>query len=1002
MHELEIHSDHPYIKSYLISLEKFKDTSSELKYPSSGFASLLKYFSKPVKWKLFENFPIITKSGVRYVSGACLDGLNLVQGVWINLSDTEDIEYQIKRMLSEGIPTHNTLFQNSERLVLWRRQKKVFDTTLEKPKDYSSVLNIFFKSSFRSSLQLEQITDRLLHEGPIYIASWLELIRNEYLNNEEFKNRYDVLADTLKRNNTIDIKKYSPDILLLQYILLRRLCDKAFKRTAYITSISFSRIFEKVIAVSDALKRSPDIISDLEPVTRQVAVDLTDDEKLIFLETILNKFFPEKNKKAERLHFVKAAKKIYARFLVKSVQYLLEQEFEKSLATEHLKILHPFFRSGQVVAELLGNLDKKSLIKKYNEDIYGHDINLLSLFFSHLQIESEYLRLTGKFSAFSNLDLIDTLSLSGESSLDLYSDEYSDRIEELMNQNLSVIMGETPDGSEEYYKKRKSHYSYIDKRVFITYASASTARNKSVISDIYVKAIRWASDKIAQNKTGIIALVCKNNFIEDLAFDGLRKHLVKEFSSVYILDIFRSEKADGHLSMGENKAILILVKNKGSSKKGIFYQRMGWEAFREAVYRKEQFNFNKDFAWRAISPDKHHTWLTEGLQKDFETHLPMGTKISKSGKENAIFRIYGRGVATARDAWMYNFDRDSLAGNIQELIQVYNKYVQTWTQLPSKPDVDEFISESESGIPWSESLKSYLRRQVKIRYKSVKIRNALYRPFVSKYLYFDQHLIERWYQIPYMLPTTMSEKENRIICVTSPGSKNTSVFITNLIPDLNLFAGASPVQCFPLYHYDREKKTKIENITDWALQKYIDHYKDSSIIKFDIFHYTYAMLHHPDYIRKYAANLRKELPRIPFVKRFNDMVEAGKNLARLHLFWEGQAEYPLRQNISFANKPDWQIEKMQIEKDQRSIKLNDYVTLSHIPSAAFEYIIGQRSVLEWVIDQYRLREAIAGGGADDPNRPTDPTCISRLIAQVITVSLETVKIIKNMPSIDIL
>ena len=177
--------------------------------------------------------------------------------------------------------------------------------------------------------------------------------------------------------------------------------------------------------------------------------------------------------------------------------------------------------------------------------------------------------------------------------------------------------------------------------------------------------------------------------------------------------------------------------DKQSTKKGIFYQRLDWDVFQQTVFQANKIDLIKNFKWRELKPDKHHTWMTEGLQKDFEALLPMGTKLSKTGKENAIFRIYGRGVATARDAWIYNFSQDNLTRNVRELLLVYNKYLKNWADLPSKPDIDEYIGKENTTIPWSASLKSYLQRQLAIRFDARNIRDALYRPFVRKYIYFE-------------------------------------------------------------------------------------------------------------------------------------------------------------------------------------------------------------------------------------------------------------------------
>jgi predicted helicase len=320
--------------------------------------------------------------------------------------------------------------------------------------------------------------------------------------------------------------------------------------------------------------------------------------------------------------------------------------------------------------------------------------------------------------------------------------------------------------------------------------------------------------------------------------------------------------------------------------------------------------------------------------------------------------------------------------------------------MPAKPEMDLFLSKSNNDIPWSESLKNYLRRQIKIRFRSTAIREAMYRPFVKKYVYFDQYLVERWYQLPHMLPTEKNERENRLICVSSPGSKQFSCLMTNRIPDLNLFAGASPVQCFPLYHYDKDGKNRSQNITNWALESFIDSYGDKGITKFDIFHYVYAVLNHPVYLKKYSANLRKELPRIPLIKAYRQMVNSGKNLARLHLYYYGQEEYPVKISTAFGSIPDWEIEKITIAKDRNSVILNKNLTLSNIPPEVFDYHIGNRSVLDWINDQYRIRKPRNVPQGDNPNNTDDPSGIVRLIGQLITISLGSLKIISELPAWD--
>jgi predicted helicase len=1001
MNDLEIHADHPRLKTYFEEIRKISASPENAKNIAPAFARLLKYFAKQVRWTFIEHFPVICAGRIQIVSGAFLDNYNLVQGIWINLPDDTDLDKSIKGMINSGLPVRNALFQYADRLMLWRKGKKMIDTHFNSEEEGVSILLTFLKSPLKNYSNLENLSDRLEQEGPAVVNTWAERIRQEQEDNSRFKGGIDSFKRSVQNHMFPDYSRGVLDRMIVKYLLVRRLTDKIFKRSSFITSSSISGDIEKVLARSAGLRTPPDLIAGLEPIVRHVATHLQDhDEKLIFLESLLRKFFPHKDTKGAVLNYKKSSEKIFSRFIVDSVEFLLQNEFAVSISDEDVNILNPFAGDGSYICQLLKNINHKQLNRKYCHDLYGNEIRMIPYYLSLINIESEYLQLTGKYVSFPGLSVVDTFLLSRDSGLSLYSDENSRKIERQRKIPFTVILGETPAGTNDIYgKKGRGVYPQLDKRVFHTYASASAARNKTVISDTYVKAIRWASDKIAESEKGIAALVCKNNFIDDLAFDGLRKHLIKDFNSVFVLDIYKKEMPGYHHHYREDKAVLILIKNDQISKSGIYHQRLDWDSFQKTVYQEDIDLFNR-IHWRRINPDKHHTWLTEGLQKDYEALMPMGTKIAKAGKENAIFRIYGRGVATSRDAWVYNFKRENLSGNVQELIQSYNKHVQTWGQIPSKPDIDEYLGDKKTSIPWSDSLKNYMQRQIMIRFKSVNIREALYRPFTCKYLYFDQHLIERWYQLPHILPAAVSEKENRLICVSSPGSKNISFFMTAMIPDLNLFAGASPIQCFPLYHYDRDGRNRRENISDWALQNFIDKYKDQRITKYDIFHYVYAILHHPAYIRKYAANLKKQLPRIPFIRNFQEIAEAGKNLARLHVFYEGQEEYPLKKSVSFAENPDWQIEKMILSKDRRNIKINDSLTLSNIPARAFEYIVGHRSALEWVIEQYRLRDLLKNDNVDDPNKAADPTYIIRLICQVITVSLESIKVIQAMPPMD--
>jgi len=510
------------------------------------------------------------------------------------------------------------------------------------------------------------------------------------------------------------------------------------------------------------------------------------------------------------------------------------------------------------------------------------------------------------------------------------------------------------------------------------------------------------------NSEGIVAFVSNNNFIDGIAFDGMRKNLEQDFNRIYVLDLkgnIRKDSMRDGIPLGEKHTIFglasmvgvtisFLIKGKHFTDKKIFYSTVDFRATRAEKFDLiERCKTIKNIKWEEIIPDKNHTWLTGDLQSDFETFLPFGTKEAKAGKGKAIFKNYGRGVATGRDAWAYNFDKDEVSQNIKRMIEAYNDHIAKWDKLIDKPDVNDFVEYDDAKISWSRDLKLDLKRGKIAEFKESKIRHSVYRPFVKKHLFFDKILNEEVYQFPRFFPTPETEIKNRVICLRAVGcTKPFHCLMTNAIPDLP--------QCFPFYTYNEDGKNRQENITRWALKRFRKKYDDDQISKWDIFHYIYAVLHHPRYHEKYGANLRRELPRIPLISNFWGFAEAGAKLAELHVHYEDQPEYSLKLIENKDLTLDWKVEKMKLSKEKTDLQYNDFLTLGGVPPEVFEYRLGNRSALEWIIDQYRVKTDKRSGLVNDPNRHDDQQYIVRLIGQVITVSLETVKIVNSLPDLE--
>jgi len=347
------------------------------------------------------------------------------------------------------------------------------------------------------------------------------------------------------------------------------------------------------------------------------------------------------------------------------------------------------------------------------------------------------------------------------------------------------------------------------------------------------------------------------------------------------------------------------------------------------------------------------------------------------------------------------------------MIGVYNNQVNKWQDWlnddknqaifsklkknEQNAKIDDFVLYDDSQISWALSLKNDLKRGKKAIFSEDKIRSSLYRPFTRSNLFFDRVMNDAIYRIPSIFPIPTTENENRMICLAGVGDrKGFGCLISNLIPSLDL--AFEKAQCFPLYTYTEDGTNRTENITDWTLTHFHNHYQDTSITKWAIFHYVYGLLHHPSYREKYKANLKRELPRLPMAADFWAYSKSGGKLADLHLNYEDQAPYRLKlienSKVPFSLK----VEKMRLSKDKRQLKYNDFLTLDGIPERVFEYKLGNRCALDWVIDQYRVKVDKRSGIVNDPNRPDDKKYILELVKKVITVSLETLKVIEALPS----
>ena len=695
--------------------------------------------------------------------------------------------------------------------------------------------------------------------------------------------------------------------------------------------------------------------------------------------------------------------------MVNSVQHILKTEFNRSLSSKGVHIIDPFVGTGNFIVRLMEEIDRTALEHKYAHELHCNEVMLLPYYIASLNIEQEYWRQMPTYRRFEGIVLADTFELMESPQGQLFTEENTERAEKQRDADMFVVIGNPPYNAlqvNENDNNKNRKYKLMDKRIAGTYAKDSTATLKNALYDPYVKAIRWASDRIEDE--GVVAFVTNSSFIDGKAFDGMRKHLAKDFDAVYVLDLGGNRRkglkvSDANvfgIQVGVSISLFVKTKQNRSEKARIFYHRADdlWSKDQKFAFMNERKHIGK-IEWQTIQPDAEHTWLTEGLRPEFKTFIPIGTKKAKAAKgsaNGAVFKIYSNGALTCRDAWVCNFTRNALVENVQLTIETYNSEVDRWNRRSdADAKVDDFVRYDDTKIGWSRDLKVKLTRGVIAEFDEEKLRTWLYRPFTKTGLFFDKTLNDVRGVFPTIFPTPMTETENRVICVNSPGATNAfQTLMVDMIPDRHITGDA---KCFPFYIYKEDGSNRQENITYWALKKFRSHYGDESISRWDIFHYVYGLLHHPDYRERYEKNLKRDLPHIPFAPAFRAFASAGAALADMHVDYESAEPYALEM-VEAEGKPlDWLVEKMRLSKDKTAIAYNDFLTLSGIPPAALEYRLGNRSALEWVVNQYQVKTDPRSDILNDPNRPDDPQYIVNLLRRVVTVSLKTVEIVNALP-----
>ena len=973
-----------------------------------------------------ELVPELRARGGVIPDGTVKDSMRLAHGYWEAKDLHDNLEAEIQSKLARGYPDDNILFENSRVAVLVQRGEGAMQVDMRDPSKLHRLIQSFLNFVTREVEEFREAWQQFKKDMPAILEALREAVRAA-----ADRGDYQTAAASFLElcHSTIGPQVSETDVreMLIQHILTKDIFLRIFSEDQFHQENNIARQLDALAQTffTGSLRR--DTMDSLLPYYGAItgaAASISDyREKQQFLKAVYEDFYKAYNPAAaDRLGVVYTPNEVVD-FIIRGTDHLLHKHFGRSLADDNVQILDPATGTGTFVTSLINQLPEDRLEHKYLTEIHANEVAILPYYIANLNIEYSYRERTGRYRQFPNLCFVDTLdnmdwqgatgaavARQGSFNLGALSEENWIRVQEQNEKTISVIIGNPPynaNQQNENDNNKNREYPEIDQRISDTYVLESGAQ-KTKQYDMYKRFIRWASDRLADD--GIIGFVSNNAFLDSRQDDGFRRVVAEEFNELWVIDLKGNARTSGERrrrekgNIFEDKirvgvAIYFLVRRQDADGFRVFYN-----AVDDYKISSDKVSYIKnktlsEFDFREITPDADANWLNQS-HSNFDGLMSLANKETKFVKfisdERAVFKRYSMGVVTNRDDWTYDFDVDKLSEKVNTIIKEYE-------ESRAEHGGKEFDATTlGTKIKWTRDLKRQLSSNTPNTFQVKRIRSTLFRPFVSKFLYFDRSLNEMQYQLPEVFPNGLIG-ENTAICFCVNG-RFFYVLATNRVIDLH-FTGDT--QCLPLYRYTSKGK-RVGNITRWGIQRINDHYKKKWGKDFDaiypgrgitaehIFAYTYAVLHNPVYREEYAVDLTREFPRLPLYPNFNQWAEMGRELLDLHIGFESAEPYPLQR---IDKSEDAKRVFLRPDKELGGIALDDKTTLTGVPPDAWRYRLGSRSALEWVLDQYKER------------KPKDPTIAERfntyrfadhkervidLLQRVCAVSVRTMNIVDQM------
>lgn len=1011
-------------------LDKIKAMSGSLNEQTirSAFRRLLSDWSRKNELFLLEELEYATKMGTKvYPDGTIVHTLRIALGYWEAKDGQDDLDKEIASKTSKGYPVSNILYENSQIAILIQNGEEVLRTDMTNRDGLVKLLNLFFSYEQPQIADFRRAVEQFKTDLPAVLKALRQRIQSAYEDNVDFKEAASAFLSHSKETINPTIGEADIREMLIQHILTEDIFNHVFNQSDFHRENNIAQqlynlelLFFRGAVKHDTLR----VIEPYYAAIRSAAASISvHSEKQTFLKVIYENFYKVYNPKAaDRLGVVYTPNEI-VRFMIDGTNWLCEKHFKRELIDNNVDILDPCTGTGTYICEILETFrgDKTKLRHKFKNELHANELAILPYYVANLNIEATYSEIMGQYAEYPSLCFVDTLDNVAALGIhsgyqhDMFggvSDENIARVKRQNDKNISIIIGNPPynaNQQNENDNNKNRDYARIDKSIKDTYVKRSTAQ-KTKVYDMYSRFFRWATDRLGDQ--GIVCFITNRSFIDSKTFDGFRNDVTGDFDEIYIMDLGGDVRANPKLSgtthnvfgIQTGVAITFLVRHKSARrlrKQKLAPAKILYARRPEMERADDKLSFLRanplsQLEMEMIKPSLKFAWLDQ-IHNEWDGLLALASKKEKLGtkgrQDRAIFKNNSLGVSTNRDEWVCSKSLHELTDIVQKLTSQYQ------TELEFNKGKKTKVYNNT--IKWSSKLKANLKKSKTSTFNKCHFKISFYRPFNKVNYYADPFYSDRLTSNHRDYFGNNFDKKNKIICFSGKAaSKKFSTLSTSSLFSLDFLEKTNSVSRFT-YLSDGTCK---DNITNWALKKFRERY-DKTATKNDIFNYCYAVLHDPIYRETYEINLKREFPRIPFYPDFKEWTKWGQTLMDAHIGYETIKPFKVKRvetaNTRAKGSPPRVILKSKPEDG--TIVLDADTQLSGIPTEAWDYRLGNRSAIDWVLDQHKEK------------KPRDPTIREKfntyrfadykdhvidLLGRVIRVSLDTKTITDAMTNLD--